>query len=168
MHPPYLFVLPSFICYFLLFETGNRSTCEHVHSVISFRVEFYNSSRGVVFHPPTTRLMQSYSQDEMLTVSTTTRRAFSVIKFPFDANRLVLLHQFFLSTLYRVFRYQWNTHGIVSFLDNRDRYSIALANFAAWDEYAERITDELAHSPVAGALDSAVVTPQLAPVDAYP
>lgn len=123
---------------------------------------------GSFFHPPTTHLMQSPSRDEVPTVSTTSRRTFSVIKFPYDANRHSILHQFFLYTLYRVFRYQWNTHGIASFLDNCDRHSIALANFAAWDEYAERITDELDHSPVAGALDSAIVPIQHAPVWCLP
>ena len=113
--------------------------------------------------------MQSYSQDEMLTVLY--HHTKSLLR---DQVSHTMQTDLYCSTNFscplctECFRYQWNTHGIVSFLDNRDRYSIALANFAAWDEYAERITDELAHSPVAGALDSAVVTPQLAPVDAYP
>ena len=107
--------------------------------------------------------MQSLHMDEVSVVITTIRRTCAVIKFPYDAARLDVLNHVFLYTLYRVFRYHWNTHGIACFLDGRDRYSIALTNFAAWDEFSERITDELDMSPVAGALTS-VVTPQLAPV----
>ena len=108
--------------------------------------------------------MQLPISDEMEMLHTPEHCNFAVIKFPFDAVRLVFSHPVILYVTYRVLRYQWQSSGIVSYLDPQDRYSFAVSNFAAWDEYAERVTDELDITPIAGAIDSSVSTHQVSPV----
>ena len=131
--------------------------------IMFFRLSFFQLKSGGIFHPPTTHSMQLNPSDEVPMVPTRTRRVFAVIKFPFDAVRMLAMHHSLLYVTYRILRYQWNCAGVVSYLEAHDRYSLAVTNFAAWDEYAKRITDDLDISPVAGAVDSAVLPLQIAP-----
>ena len=72
--------------------------------------------------------MQLPISDEMEMLHTHEHRIFAVIKFPFDAVRLVFSHPVVLYVTHRVLRYQWQSSGIVSYLDPQDRYSFAVSN----------------------------------------
>ena len=86
------------------------------------------------------------------------QRTLQVLQFPFDVSRSnMLLHTPLLVVTFLVHRYRWRDSGIFVFLPAEDQHSVSATNWAAWNEYMERCSDDLFDgSPHLG-----VVVPQL-------
>ena len=96
--------------------------------------------------------MSDPSQDLIEDSNTDMQKIFKVLQFPFDEDRSYTLLQLpLLVVTYIVHRYDWMDSGIFIFLTSEDHASVSTVNWAAWNEYMERYSDNLtADSPQAG------------------
>ena len=133
----------------------NRSCCFGPWSVVYLG---FTTQGPWVFHPPTTRFQCRWMNQMKFLWLSHPRTTVAVPKFPYHHVRMESIqYSLFLWTVFRVLRYRWLHIGVVSSLTETDRYFVAVTNFAAWDEFCERLTDESGISPLAGALESSVV-----------
>ena len=97
-------------------------------------------------------VMSDPSQDLIEDSNTDMQKTFKVLQFPFDEDRSYTLLQLpLLVVTYIVHRYDWMDFGIFIFLTSEDHASVSTVNWAAWNEYMERYSDNLtADSPQAG------------------
>ena len=97
-------------------------------------------------------VMSDPSQDLIEDSNTDMQRTFKVLQFPFDEHRSQMVLQLpLLVVTYIVHRYDWMDFGIFIFLTSEDHASVSTVNWAAWNEYMERYSDNLtADSPQAG------------------
>ena len=154
---------PSFIYYFLLFsEMHIYKTRWRVWkrcllpAVWSKPASWENSPT----HHPTkfiTSFMSETLPDDVVDCDTGLQRTFQILQFPFDLHRrnVMCQHSLLLAT-FMVHRYRWRESGIFIFL-TKDQVSVSAVAWAAWDEYMERVSDDvLGGSPHLG-----VAAPQL-------
>ena len=72
------------------------------------------------------------------------QRTQQVLQFSFDVGRSrPLFHTPLLVVTYMVHRYNWLEVGIFVFLTATDQAVLSAINWAAWDEYMERCSDDL-------------------------
>ena len=97
-------------------------------------------------------VMSDPLQDLIEDSNTDMQRTFKVLQFPFDEDRSQMLLQLPLLVItYIVHRYDWMEFGIFIFLTSEDHASVSTVNWAAWNEYMERYSDNLTpDSPQAG------------------
>ena len=110
--------------------------------------QFGSNLRGK-FHPPTAQrssylVMLDLDLDSIEDSHTELQRTQQVLQFSFDVGRSrPLFHTPLLVVTYMVHRYNWLEVGIFVFLTATDQAVLSAINWAAWDEYMERCSDDL-------------------------
>ena len=110
--------------------------------------QFGSNLRGKI-HPPTAQrssclVMFDPSPDTIEESHTRLQRTQQVLQFSFDVGRSrPLFHTPFLVVTYMVHRYNWMEVGLFVFLTAADQASLSAINWAAWDEFMERCSDNL-------------------------
>ena len=88
--------------------------------------------------------MLDLNQDSIEDSHTELQRTQQVLQFSFDVGRSrPLFHTPLLVVTYMVHRYDWMEVGIFVFLTAADQAALSAINWAAWDEYMERCSDNL-------------------------
>ena len=75
--------------------------------------------------------------------NTRPQEALRILQFPFDDSRCdTLFSTPLLVVTFLVHRYSWTESGTFVFLSAEDHFCVSATNWAAWNEYAERLTDD--------------------------
>jgi hypothetical protein len=117
---------------------------------------------GNFTHPPPDEVhilvMFDPCRDIIDDANTRVHGTLQILQFPFDVSRSdTLFSTPLLVVTFLVHRYRWMESGIFVFLHAEDHFCVSATNWAAWNEYVERLTDDRSDvSPHLG-----VVVPQL-------
>ena len=75
--------------------------------------------------------------------NTRPQEALRILQFPFDDSRCdTLFSTPLLVVTFLVHRYSWTESGTFVFLSAEDHFYVSAKNWAAWNEYSERLTDD--------------------------